>query len=192
MAEPTPQDARSWVLAALDRYERPLVRYAARLLGDRDTARDVVQHAFLRLCDQRPEDLAGRVGPWLFTVCRNRAIDVVRQRSRAASLDESGPQPCCGEPGPSEAAERDELYRRLGDVLTGLPPARREVLDLWSAGFSYREIAQIAGYTEGNVRVLVHRGLAQLRKLMNDEPLEHASGVTAAARGAPRGQGNVP
>ena len=47
---------RQWVLAVLDRYEAPLVRYAARLLGDGDSAREAVQHAFLQLCERSAEE----------------------------------------------------------------------------------------------------------------------------------------
>ena len=49
---PNPGTRRQWVLAVLDRYEGPLVRYAGRLLGDGDSAREAVQHAFLQLCER--------------------------------------------------------------------------------------------------------------------------------------------
>ena len=62
------------------------------------------------------------------------------------------------------AGESDKILQRLGELVDELPPSRREALDLWSAGFTYRQIAQIAGYTEANVRVLVHRAIQQLRR----------------------------
>ena len=43
-----------WVVSALTLYEGPLLRYASRLLGDVDRARDVVQDTFLRLCREDP------------------------------------------------------------------------------------------------------------------------------------------
>jgi RNA polymerase sigma factor (sigma-70 family) len=153
-------------MEALERFEGPLVRYAARLLGDEDSARDVVQHAFLRLCDQTPDKVADRVGPWLFAVCRNRAVDLIRVQGRMSSLESEHPDPPGREPDPAQTAERDETLRRLSELVAELPPARREVIDLWSAGFSYVQIAQIAGYTEVNVRVLVHRAVKQLRVKM--------------------------
>ncbi len=69
------------VLAALDEFERPLVRYATRLLsGDESAARDAVQHTFLKLCStaEPPPNLPA----WLYTVCRNRAMDRLRQNKR--------------------------------------------------------------------------------------------------------------
>ena len=73
-------DRREWVLAALDQYEGRLLRYAQRLLGNLDEARDVVQFVFLRLCNQLPDQIDDRLAQWLYTVCRNRALDVLRGR----------------------------------------------------------------------------------------------------------------
>jgi RNA polymerase sigma-70 factor (ECF subfamily) len=156
---------REWVLSLLDRYEIPLTRFAKRMLGDEDAARDVVQHAFLRLCDQGPDEIEGRSAQWLFTVCRNRAVDCLRARRRTASLDEADLPACPSrEPDPALVAERHDLYGRVSRVVEQLPAAQREAITLWAEGFSYREIARIADTTEGNVRVLVHRALKSLRQ----------------------------
>ena len=48
---PNDQERRVWVLSALEEYECRLTRYAVRLVGDEDVARDAVQHAFLKMCD---------------------------------------------------------------------------------------------------------------------------------------------
>ena len=63
-------DKQRWVLVALDEYEVRLLRYALRLVGDQDLARDAVQHAFVKLCDQAPESVGERPAAWLFRVCR--------------------------------------------------------------------------------------------------------------------------
>ena len=71
-----------WIVSALARYEAPLLRYASRLLGDVDRARDVVQDTFLKLCREDPTRLDGHLAQWLFTVCRNRALDIQRKEGR--------------------------------------------------------------------------------------------------------------
>ena len=158
-------DRRGWVLSVLDEYEARLTRFAARLLGDEDAARDVVQHAFLRLCDQSPGELHDRVAQWLFTVCRNRAVDVLRTRGRTASLDNVDARASLAtDQDPAAAVEREELSRRLNALVAGLPANQREAVDLWAEGFTYRQIGEIAGHSEGNVRVLVHRALKKLRQ----------------------------
>ena len=78
-----------WVRTALSCYEGQLTRYAQRITGDLDQARDVVQETFLRLCREQPAELDGYLAEWLFTVCRNNAIDVRRRESRMTILAET-------------------------------------------------------------------------------------------------------
>ncbi len=68
-----------WVRAAVDRYAGPLTRYATLITGDLEQARDVVQDTFVRLCAEKPSTVNAHLGQWLFTVCRNRALDVQRR-----------------------------------------------------------------------------------------------------------------
>jgi RNA polymerase sigma-70 factor (ECF subfamily) len=162
---PNTRSRRQWVLAVLDRYEAPLTRYTCRLLGEEESAREAVQHAFLQLCEQSPEELEGRVAAWLFSVCRNKALDLIRGRLRRPAAAEAELARCPSrEPDPAALAEQQDLARELYRLVALLPAGQREAIDLWSEGFSYRQIAQIAGQSEGNVRVLVHRGLKTLRQ----------------------------
>lgn len=166
---------RAWVLATLERHESELVRYAQRFVGDLHAARDVVQHAFLRLCDQDPNELRGREAAWLYRVCRNRALDWLRQAGRLQAFDENAEQLLESRGSPDQAgsheasdpallAERGELSDVLRSLIAHLPLLYREPLQLWSQGWSYREIAEVVERTEGNVRVLVHRAVKTLRE----------------------------
>ncbi len=153
-------ERRRWVLQALEQYESRLLRFAARLLHDEDSARDAVQHAFLRLCGQSPQQLDGRVGPWLFAVCRNQAVDQLRRRGGNEVVTDCADR--C--PTPADAAERSDLYGYVNRLVGQLPLPQREAVALWSEGFSYRQIAETTGASEGNVRVIVHRALKSLRR----------------------------
>src|SRR5262249_49245205 len=109
---PTEPGAGSWVRDAVDRFERPLTLYACRLLGDIEAARDVVQETFLRLCAHAPDrpTIEPRLAEWLFTVCRNRALDVLRKESRMTHLSEEQVHRCLSpDPGPTDVAERRDL-----------------------------------------------------------------------------------
>jgi RNA polymerase sigma-70 factor (ECF subfamily) len=83
---PSGGDGHGWVMEAVDLYELPLLRYARRLVDDIDLAADAVQHTFLKLCEESQERLDGRVAPWLFRVCRNRALDHLRHSGREQPL----------------------------------------------------------------------------------------------------------
>jgi RNA polymerase sigma-70 factor (ECF subfamily) len=172
MQEPlvTPaQRHRQWVLAALEAFETRLLGYAARLLhGDEEGARDVVQHAFLRLCDQKEQEVGPHVAPWLFTVCRNRALDLIRERCRREGIEEvhkaNGHAAAGSGCDPAAMVEQGDLAAALRALLARLPTAQQEAIDLWAQGLCYREIAEVLGRAEVGVRVLVHRGLKSLRE----------------------------
>jgi RNA polymerase sigma-70 factor (ECF subfamily) len=155
---------RQWVLTTIEQYEGRLTRYAARLLGDADTARDAVQHAFLCLCDEDPDRIGDGIAAWLFTVCRNKAMDIARSKKRVKGFSDEAMHLACRDGDPASTAENIDLHELLLRLVDGLPFSQREALDLWSQGFNYRQIANVTDRTEGAVRVLVHRGLTRLRK----------------------------
>ncbi|NBS24404.1 MAG: sigma-70 family RNA polymerase sigma factor [Altererythrobacter sp.] len=138
---PTAGDSAHWVLEAVEAYELPLLRYARRLLDDLDLANDAVQHAFVKLCEQSQEQVEGRVAPWLFRVCRNKAIDHLRRAGREQTLLDDGSgstaatapaiAPDSREADPADLAEQHDLADLVGQLLIHLPAAQRETLDLW-------------------------------------------------------------
>jgi RNA polymerase sigma-70 factor (ECF subfamily) len=158
-------DDREWIRSLVQRYERPLCQYAARILGDVDRAPDVVQDTFLRLCRQevRPEE--GKVRAWLYRVCRNRAIDIVRKDKPMKSLStEKEARITSPRPDPAAAAERRETASRALQALAELPDAQQEAIRLkFQHDMSYRQIAQVMDITESNVGYLIHVGIKTLR-----------------------------
>lgn len=163
---------RSRVLAAVGQHELSLTRYAARLTGDEHAARDVVQHVFLQLCDKPPTAKNGQLAGWLFSVCHNRAMDYRRQSVKAASLETVPSESLCelganrgtGEVDPAEKVEADDTVDLLRSVIDTLPDQQRLVVNLWSAGFCYREIAAALDTSEGSVRVAAHRAWQTIRQ----------------------------
>ncbi len=165
----------SWVREAVARYEGALLIYASRLLGDAESARDVVQDTFLRLCAQDRGAVDGHLAEWLFTVCRNRSLDVMRKEHRMTQLRVEQVNRCLSpSPGPLEAAETQELGLKVLALLETLPPNQREVLRLkFQNGFSYQEISRISGHSVSNVGYLIHAGIKTLRGCLFDgQPAE--------------------
>lgn len=158
-------DDGPWVRSAVARFEGPLTLYATRLLGDAEAARDVVQETFLRLCVQDRAAIEPRLAEWLFTVCRNRALDVLRKESRMNQMSEDQVRRFHSpDPGPADVAEDRESAARVLDLLEGLPASQREAIRLkFQNGFSYREISRISGHSVTNVGYLIHVGLKTLR-----------------------------
>ncbi len=152
-------DRDELVRAAVERFETDLIRYARRLLGDADAARDAVQETFLRLCRSNPP-APERLRAWLYAVCRNHALDLLLRRP-PGPLSEAEQ---CPRPGPPEDAERADTAAELLSLLDELPENQREALHLkFAGGLSYREIADVTGRSAPTVGFLIHRGVSTLR-----------------------------
>lgn len=170
------EDHDRWITDALDRYERILVAYVRRQIGDLERSRDVVQEAFLRLCrtDTRPP--TDRVRPWLYRVCRNLAIDHLRKEGRMHALElterlvDPAITPVNGHASLATAegrAEHAEEASRLLDFVATLPVRQQEVLRLrFQDALSYREIATVTGASVSHVGVLLHGAMQTLRRRM--------------------------
>jgi len=157
-----------WLRDAVDRFERPLLLYACRLLRDTDAARDAVQETFLRLCRQDPANVEPRLAEWLFAVCRNLAIDLRRKESRMSAVDEilAETQPADSPQPLAEAEARDSSSLAL-HLLDRMPPNQQEVLRLkFQHGLSYKQISAVTGLSVTNVGFLIHTGLKTLRRQM--------------------------
>ncbi len=163
-----PDDARhtEFIRDALDRHEGPLIRYATRFVGDPERARDVVQDTFLKLCAADRHQVEDHVAPWLYTVCRNRALDVRDKEGRMGSLyavrDEAVQS---GGAGPEARAAMGEARRAVLRVLEALPADQQEAFCLkFQDQLSYREIGQVMGVSLGTVSNLITAALGTLRR----------------------------
>lgn len=159
-------EAQALLLAALERYERPLIRYALNFTGDLEEARDVVQDTFLRLSQQPRLPEAERLAPWLFTVCKNRALDYQRKHARlvvteVAVLDQQTSEAAW----PGAAMETRENAAALRSLIEQLPARQREAVTLkFIAGLDYKEMSQVMKTSIGNVGYLIHHGVQALRQ----------------------------
>jgi RNA polymerase sigma-70 factor (ECF subfamily) len=155
-------DDREWIVAAARRFERPLLAYVRRLLGDPHRGQDIVQDAFLQLCRQSRAEIEPRLAAWLFAVCRRRVVDVLRKENRMTSLSADPPAAANG---PAEAPEVCDTSRAVLARLARLPASQQEAVRLnVLQQFSYREIAGEIGLRETHVGVLLHTALKTLRR----------------------------
>lgn len=143
----------------------PLTRYAARLLGDTERARDVVQDTFARLATQPQAAVDGHAVEWLFTVCRHRAFDVLRKENRMKRFEEGeAERVTAAEPRPGRGLEEAETQATVLGLIAKLPPNQQEVVRLkFQNGFSYKEISRITELSVGNVGFLIHTAVTKLR-----------------------------
>jgi RNA polymerase sigma-70 factor (ECF subfamily) len=168
MNEAKRSDRLGWVRSVLDEYEAPLTRYAARIIGDLDLAREAVQETFLRLCTQEPAEVDGHLAQWLYTVCRSRAVDMQRKERRMQALDESQVDTRealdCD---PAVVTESHEGVTSILQVLALLPANQQEVVRLrFQNGLRYKEIASFTGLSVSNVGYLIHTAIKSIREAL--------------------------
>ncbi len=160
----------AWIASVVARYEGSLIRYAAQFTGDVDRARDVVQDAFVRLCREDRARVDGHLAQWLFTVCRNRALDVRRKEMRMKAITD---QQAASHPSPEEGQdrllERRDSLEQVQRVLSTLSQNQQEVVRLkFQNGLSYREISEITDLSVSNVGFLLHTALKKIREKLEE------------------------
>lgn len=152
-------------LDTLQRYERPLIRYAHGYTGDLEEARDIVQDVFVKLSQSLHTLDHERLAPWLFTVCRNRALDHQRKHRRLVVMEtETLDLEMSADPSPHEEMDRSETSTTLRQLIDTLPSRQQEAVRLkFIAGLDYQQISAAMKTSIGNVGYLIHHGVAALR-----------------------------
>ena len=170
MSQPVPVVDAPWIRAVVAQYERPLTLYATKLLSDVERARDVVQEAFLKLCRQERSKIEPYLAEWLYTVCRNRALDICRKESRMVRMGET---PVVAQvdhdSDPSASTEAKETRGLVMAMIGSLPEKQQESIRLkFQHGLSYRQISKIMDLTTSYVGYLIHAGLKSIRDQLSD------------------------
>jgi RNA polymerase sigma factor (sigma-70 family) len=159
------------IRSAIDQYQGRLIGFAARITGDLDTARDVVQDTFLRLCSQDLDAIGDHLPAWLFKVCRNRAVDVRRKAGPLEPLDDTSNESTHGvSVDPHRLLEQSDNARLALAAIAELPAAQQEVLRLrFQEELSYKEISALTRHSVSSVGFLIHTGIQRVRRRLRVE-----------------------
>ena len=138
-----------------------IYRFIYRSLKDSHRAGDIVQDTYEKLWRCVTEVEYAVVKSWLFTSAYNRMIDVIRKDSRVVGVEHYD----------ESALYADESGSDLNEVLhralERLPETQRSVILLRDyEGYSYREIADITGLSEAQVKTYIFRGRVTLRNYL--------------------------
>ena len=153
-----------------DRFAPVALALAARILGDRSEAEDVLQVVFTRVWQEagRYDPAKGSAASWLLAWVRNGAIDRLRRRDalRRAALHTADHAPSGHVDDASHldlSAERDRVARAVAE----LPPDQRQVIELaYFEGMSQTQIAQRLGEPLGTVKTRIRLGMNKLRQAL--------------------------
>lgn len=148
------------------RYRDRVYRFAFRMTGSADAARDVTHTCFASLLES-PSRYDGRragLGTYLCTAARNQSLRHASRAWRERPTEASPDLWLAKGPGPLERILEDERARIVREALSRLAPLHREVLILAEyEELSLAAIAEIVGAGVGAVKVRVHRARTKLR-----------------------------
>lgn len=155
--------------ALYDREAPSMIGVAFRIVRRRDLAEEVVHDAFLQIWRKAGQfdPLLGSGRTWIYAIVRNRALNVIRDRSRE-DLVEAGELEALADQDDHEdllsrLPERDALRLCL-DRLDR--PRRASIVLAYVGGFSHGEIAGRLGVPLGTVKAWIRRSLIVLRECL--------------------------
>lgn len=169
------------------RYRHELFHFLVRFVGNRASAEDIFQEAFLQVHQSIASfDVERRFKPWLFTIAANKARDYLRRSSQrqTAALsakigdgDDDSPEFLdlmeADLPMPHEHVAREELRERVRNVAMSMPEHLREILLLaYFHKLPYKDIADMLGIPLGTVKSRLHASVgtfAQMWKNLNGD-----------------------
>jgi RNA polymerase sigma-70 factor (ECF subfamily) len=158
------------------RYQDRVLGLAYRYIGDRDSAEDLAQEAFLRVYKARERyEPRAKFSTWLYRIVVNLCLNEIRWRKGKQTLslavatetssnlniemaDES-------EPPPGEALEKEELGLRIREIIATLPENQRIAILLNKyEGLSYQEVAEAMEITVMAVKSLLTRARVKIKE----------------------------
>lgn len=158
-----------------DAHAAGLLVYARQWLGDRASAEDAVQGAFVKVWrSSESRGGSGRDIPLLFAAVRSEALDLLKTSSRRRLREErAAVDDAWWEDDPLVGREREIAVRA---ALDELPAEEREVvvLRVW-AGLTFSQIAATLDANENTVTARCRRGLKSLERLLPEECREPLS-----------------
>jgi RNA polymerase sigma-70 factor (ECF subfamily) len=164
----TAGDSRSATLLVA-RHADALARFAVSS-GERDEIEELVQDTFVRAFSSL-DSFRGESSfrTWLFTIERRLMLDRRRSERRQRVTVEVLAGDAATDHTALDSLLAEEAESRVRKAVDGLSPTQREVFTLRvEQGLSYREIAEVAGTTEGAARVHYHNAIRVVKELLSD------------------------
>lgn len=164
----------------IQRYQRPLLNYIGRMVGDHELALDFTQEVFIKSYSAlNSYQFQYKFSTWLFKIASNLVIDYWRKKKiDSFSMDQQANaennKPPVQIPGDDHSIgkkyELQEIREKIEYALNKIPPTLRELF-IWKHinEFSYEEIAEIKEMPIGTIKNRVYQAKEQLRKLLQEK-----------------------
>ncbi|MFQ6070764.1 MAG: RNA polymerase sigma factor [Candidatus Aminicenantales bacterium] len=180
LVERTLQGEREAFEMIIKKYQRPLLNYIGRMVGERELALEFTQEVFFKTYSSLPSyNPEYRFNTWLFKIASNYIIDYWRKKKvptislesqKKEGLKSYSLQLPSGEHSLEKKFELSQMRKKIEHALEKLPASLRELF-LWRHvnELSYEEIAEIKELPVGTVKNRVFQAKEILRRLLADE-----------------------
>ena len=143
---------------AVDAYADSIYRFILKNLRNAAMAEDIIQDTFEKLWMKLVEVSALKVKSYLFTSAYHTMIDYIRKEKRNVFVD---PASLFEESGTDHYSDLGEVLER---AVQNLPGDQKAVVMLRDyEGYSYKEIVEITGLSEAQVKVYIYRARVYLK-----------------------------
>ena len=144
--------------SSVEEFADPVYRFIRSNLKDDERSNDIVQDSFEKLWQHVAEIEYPVVKAWLFSTAYHTMIDVIRREKRMASFDDSLKESM------SHETAYSDLNEILHEALERLPEQQKTAVLLRDyEGYSYKEIGEIMGMSESQVKISIYRGRIALK-----------------------------
>ncbi len=152
-----------------DQYSARIYSYIYHRTGDGPAAEDLTGDVFVRMLDaiQQDRTWTTTLQGWLYRIAHNLVVDHFRRQSKrdGPSLDERWMAPVSSEHTFEALFYSNQLRAAMGH----LTEEQQQVIVLkFAEDLTNAQVAEVMGKTEGAVKALQHRGVAALRRVMDD------------------------
>lgn len=146
---------------SVEEFSDSVYRFIRANLRDEDRANDIVQDSYEMLWRKISEIEYPVAKSWLFTTAYRRMIDIIRKENRITHIDESTENDFLFE---QQSCDLNEI---LHSALARLPENQKALILLRDyEGYSYREIGEITGLSEAQVKINIYRGRMALKNFI--------------------------
>lgn len=151
------------------RYHSTAYAVVRGVLGDRDDVDDVVQMVYIKMYRGLGSFRGdSKLSTWIYQIARNEAINAVKRRRFDTTPIEDVSLAASARERPDEIAGRGLLGEHMEQAMMQLDENQRMALELRYMGErSYEEIAETMGIPLGTVKTYIHRGKAELKKVLS-------------------------
>jgi len=146
---------------SVEEYADSVYRFIRADLKDEERANDIVQDSYEKLWRHLAEIEYAVVKSWLFSTAYHTMIDIIRKEKRMTYLEESNEADILFE------SQYTDLNEILHSAIDRLPEQQKTTVLLRDyEGYSYKEIGEITGLSEAQVKINIYRGRIALKNFI--------------------------